>query len=353
MLRNDYVVTLSDAVECLNGLSSNIKQDYKKNGIKVVLGYDDGSNDSDTVSNTILPVKYVSINVGVKDMIDNVKDGRVKSSNFAYVVSTVFHEERHAYQRAFLYNDKNASQHIVDMAQCDIIGAVIPEYANLLYYDKPSEVDAELEGWKKCVKFFDTHFLDESGKPIIDARKELVNELHALQNEGKFNWFGGTTNVDSYDTAIRLLEDNKNTYKKYSVNLFADQWIKNSKRFKQLESVAGGRYADAYLNAATPDEARRVLYEFAVDTGEVSTLGFPCLQDSKKEVKSGKRVVTPGMAITERIRYNALNPANQSGNDFQRMPGSRAAVAHELFGDIEDEYDNTHDNTHSDDGMSL
>lgn len=34
MLRNDYVVTLGDAVECLNSLSSNIKQDYKNNGIE-------------------------------------------------------------------------------------------------------------------------------------------------------------------------------------------------------------------------------------------------------------------------------------------------------------------------------
>lgn len=349
MLRNDYVVTLGDAVECLNGLSSNIKQDYKRNGINIAFGYDEDSNSSSTLCNTVLPVKYVYMNVGVKYMIDNIKDGYVKSSDFAYVVSTVFHEERHVYQRVFLYNDKNASQRTVDMAQCDVIGAVIPEYTDLLYYNKPSEVDAELEGWKKCVEFFDTHFLDENGKPMIEAREELVNALHEFRDEGSFAWFGGTTNVDSYDTAIRLLEDNKNTYKKYSVNLFADQWIKNSKRFKQLESVAGGQYVDAYLNAATPDEARRVLYEFAVDAGEVSTFGFPCLKNSKKEVKSGKRVVTPRMNIPERIRCNALNPANQSGNDFERMPGSRAAIASELFGDIED----GHDSMYSEDDMSL
>ena len=339
MLKGDYVITNEDAIECLNGLSSNIKQYYKDNGINIRFGYNNRLYSSSTLSNMMSPVKEIQVSVSIKRLLENAKDGYVKSSDFAYTVSTVFHEERHAYQRAFLYNDKNASQHIVDMAQCDVIGAVIPEYANLLYYDKPSEVDAELEGWKKCVEFFDTHFLDENGKPIIDARKELVNELHEFRNEGDFDWYGDI-NVDSYDAAIQSLEYNKNSYKRLSVNLFADQWIKNSKRFKQLESVADGRYADAYLNAATPDEARRVLYEFAVDVGEVSTFGFPCLKNSKKDVKSGERVVTPRMNISERIRCNALNPTNQSGNDFQRMPGSRAAVAHELFGDIEDEYDN-------------
>lgn len=55
------------------------------------------------------------------------------------------------------------------------------------------------------------------------------------------------------------------------------------------------------------------------------------------------------MNIPERIRCNALNPANQSGNDFERMPGSRAAIASELFGDIEDGYDSMC----SEDDMSL
>lgn len=347
---DDYLVTTDDAVRCLRMLSSDIKQKYKANGVRVDVVYNKYSYVSTTSANLLLPVKHIDIDLSIKQLLETVKNDRVKTSDFAYTVSTLFHEERHAYQRVFLYNDKNASQRIVDMAQCDVIGAVIPEYADLLYYDKPSEVDAELEGWKKCVEFFDTHFLDESGKPMIDARKELVNVLHEFRDEGDFAWFGGTTNVNSYDDAIRLLEDNKNTYKKYSVNLFADQWIKNSKRFKQLESVAGGRYVDAYLNAATPDEARRVLYEFAVDAGEVSTFGFPCLKNSKKEVKSGKKVVTPQMNVPERIRCNTLNPANQSDNDFERMPGSRrGAIASELFGDIDDGYDSMY----SEDDMSL
>lgn len=348
-MRNDYIITIDDTTTCLNMLSNDIEYKYEKNGINVNFIYNENLSRSVTSSNSVLPPKNVNVMIGVKYLFDNVKDNYVKSSDFAYIVSTLFHEERHIYQRAFLYNDKNASQRTVDMAQCDIIGAVIPEYTDLLYYDKPSEVDAELEGWKKCVEFFDTHFLDDNGKPMIDARKELVNALHEFRDAGDFDWYGGTTDVNSYEDAITLLENNKDTYKKIVVNLFADQWIKNSKRFKQLESIAGGQYADAYLNAATPDEARRVLYEFAVDAGEVSTFGFPCLTDSKKEVKSGKRVVTPRMNILERIRCNALNPENQSGNDFERMPGSRAAIASELFGDIEDGYDSMH----SEDDMSL
>lgn len=58
------------------------------------------------------------------------------------------------------------------------------------------------------------------------------------------------------------------------------------------------------MNAKTSDDARQVLYEFDVDTGNVSTLAFPCLKQSIHDVKSGKRIVVPAMSRVERWKLN-------------------------------------------------
>lgn len=99
-MSNSYVISLNDAINCLNGFVSDMHSEYKKKGVNVQLGYDEERGGAVTSSNPILPVKNVSINVGAKSIFDNAKNGYVRSQDLVYIVSTVFHEERHLQQRA-------------------------------------------------------------------------------------------------------------------------------------------------------------------------------------------------------------------------------------------------------------
>ena len=321
---NSYVVSLNDAINCLNGFVSDMHSEYKKKGVNVQLGYDEERGGAVTSSNPILPVKNVSISVGAKSMFDNAKNGYVRSQDLVYIVSTVFHEERHLQQRAILYQDKNASQDIVDMAKCDVISGTFPEYEKLIYFFKPSEVDAEEVAWKKCVQYFDTHFLDENNKPMIDSRKELVDQLWEFNCQHK-QWYGMISS-GSYESAIKSLEENREYYKYADVDIFT-VWHKNSERYKQLVKANHGLYAHSYVNAKTPEEARQVLYEFAVDMGEFSTIAFPCLKKSVDDVKSGKRIVVPAMSRVERLKLNLSRAENLRFQDVYNhmsdVPSSR------------------------------
>lgn len=133
-MSNSYAISLRDAIICLNGFASDMHSEYKKKGVNVQLGFDEERGGAVASSNPILPVKNVSINVGVKSMFDNIKNGYVRSQDLVYTVSTIFHEERHLQQKAFMYQDKNASQDIVDMAKCDVISGTFPEYERLIYF---------------------------------------------------------------------------------------------------------------------------------------------------------------------------------------------------------------------------
>lgn len=110
--------------------------------------------------------------------------------------------------------------------------------------------------------------------------------------------------------------------------IFFDRpWQKNSETYKQLVIANRGLYAYSYLNAKTPDGARQVLYEFAVDIGNVSTLAFPCLKQSIHDVKSGKRIVVPAISRVERWKLNLASAENLRFQDVYNhmsdVPSSR------------------------------
>ena len=268
--------------------------------------------------------------------MDNVQNDCVRSQDFVYCVHDIFHEERHVYQRAVLYKDKNASQEVVDMAKCDVVSSILPEYEKYIYRQKPSEIDAEQYGWQKAVEYFDTHFLDENGHPLIDAREEMMDELFDISCNPSREWFGNEYAGD-YESAMDSLNESNDVYK-YSISNFFDKpWKKNSETYKQLITANRGLYAYSYLNAKTPDDARQVLYEFAVDTGNVSTLAFPCLKQSihdVKSVKSNKRIVVPAMSRVERLKLNLVNAKNLRFQDVYNhmsdVPSSRVQPDHHL-----------------------
>lgn len=307
-----YVIDTNTAISYMNDELDCIIDKYKKYGVNVNNYLDGKILNSVTRSNFALPVKYVEMAVAVKRLMDNVQNDCVRSQDFVYCVHDIFHEERHVYQRAVLYKDKNASQEVVDMAKCDVVSSILPEYEKYIYRQKPSEIDAEQYGWQKAVEYFDTHFLDEDGHPLIDAREEMMNELFDISRSPLRRWFGNEYAGD-YESAIDSLNESNDAYK-YSIPSFFDRpWKKNSETYKQLITANRGLYAYSYLNAKTPDDARQVLYEFVVDTGNVSTLAFPCLKQSIhdiKSVKSNKRIVVPAMSRVERLKLNLSRAEN-------------------------------------------
>lgn len=67
-MSNSYAISLRDAIICLNGFASDMHSEYKKKGVNVQLGFDEERGGAVASSNPILPVKNVSINVGVKSI---------------------------------------------------------------------------------------------------------------------------------------------------------------------------------------------------------------------------------------------------------------------------------------------
>lgn len=320
---NDYVIKGDEALDCLQDTLANMHEKYRKFKVRTNFSLNSRSYNSVSSSNPLLPQKFFKGYVGVKRLFDNARvfddDNYVRSQDLVYCMHDIFHEERHIYQKAVLYQDKNASQEVVDMAKCDVISGILPEYEKYIYRQKPSEIDAERYGWQKAVEYFDTHFLDENGHPLIDAREEMMNELFDINRSPLRRWFGNEYAGD-YESAIDSLNESNDAYK-YSISNFFDRpWKKNSETYKQLVIANGGLYAYSYLNAKMPDDARQVLYEFAVDTGNVSILAFPCLKQSIHDVKSGKRIVVPQMSKLEQAKYNSFNlfnPANAENLRFQ------------------------------------
>lgn len=114
----------------------------------------------------------------------------------------------------------------------------------------------------------------------------MMDELSDISCNSLREWFGNEYAGD-YESAMDSLNESNDVYK-YSISNFFDRpWKKNSETYKQLVTANRGLYAYSYLNAKTPDDARQVLYEFAVDIGNVSTLAFPCLKQSIHDAKSG------------------------------------------------------------------
>lgn len=320
---NDYVIKGDEALDCLQDVLLDMREKYRKFKVRTNFSLNSRSYDSVSSSNPLIPQKFFKGYVGVKRLFDNAKvfddDNYVRSQDLVYCMHDIFHEERHIYQKAVLYQDKNASQEVVDMAKCDVVSGMLPEYEKYIYRQKPSEIDADSYGWQKTIEYFDTHFLDENGYPLIDAREEMMNELFDIRCDSSREWFGNEY-AGSYESAMESLEEAKDIYRNSIADFFARPWQKNSETYKQLVTANRGLYAYSYVNAKTPEEARQVLYEFAVDTGQFSTIAFPCLKKSVSDVTSGKRVVVPAMSRAERWKYNPLNllnPARAENLRFQ------------------------------------
>lgn len=157
-MSNKYILKVDDVIEIFNELSQSIPNKYKQNGVKVNFGYNLCQLSSTTIFNPMVPLKQIDVSVGIKRLDDNAYDDYICSQDLVYCLHDAFHEERHVYQRAVLYQDKDANQNVVDMAKCDIVSGVLKEYEKIVYHHKPSEVDAELYGWQKTIDYFDTHF---------------------------------------------------------------------------------------------------------------------------------------------------------------------------------------------------
>lgn len=327
-MSDTYVVNVNTAINHMNNELDCIADKYKKYGVNVNKYLDGKILNSVTRSNAVLPVKYVTMAVAVKRLMDNVQYDCVRSQDLVYCVHDIFHEERHVYQKSVLYKNKNASQEVVDMAKCDVVSGLLPEYEKYIYRQKPSEIDAERYGWQKAVEYFDTHFLDRNGYPLIDARKEMMDELFDISCNSSREWFGNEYAGD-YESAMDSLNESNDVYKYSIPNFFNRPWQKNSETYKQLVTANRGLYAYSYLNAKIPDDARQVLYEFAVDTGNVSTLAFPCLKQSIHDMKSGERIVVPAMSRVERWKLNLASAENLRFQDVEsRMYDKQPTQAH-------------------------
>lgn len=316
-MSDKYIFSKDRASKCLADALLDVRLKYEKMGVIVNTKFEKNMYGSSTSSNPFFSQKEFGVSIGVKRYIENMAKihgcDYARSQDLVYSLHDIFHEERHIYQRAVLYQDKDANQNIVDMAKCDIVSGVFKEYEKIAYHHKPSEVDAELYSWQKTIDYFDTHFLDKNGHPLIDARAEMLDELHDIEYDRNRSWSGDTW-ASSYENAIKSLEENMDYYKYTTINLFKPRQ-RMSERYKQLITLNNGRYVGAYMNAKTQVEANDVLFEFAYDTGEVSTLAFPCLKQSVKEVKSGQRIVVPKMPIYERVKYKSMNPFNPAVKD--------------------------------------
>lgn len=313
-MSDKYILDKDNAWKCLDDALSDMQLKYKKMGVIVNTQFDDTMCGSSTGSNPSLPQKMFDVSIGVGRYLRNILtiDGcsYVRSQDLVYSLHDIFHEERHVYQRAMLYQDENANQNVVEMAKCDIVSGVLKEYEKITYHHKPSEVDAELYSWQKTIDYFDTHFLDRNGHPLIDARAEMLDELHDIEYDRNRSWSGDTW-TSSYENAIKSLEENMDYYKNTTFDLFKPR-RKITEHYKQFIQANYGRFAYAYANAKTPADAKQVLFEFAYDIGEVSTLAFPCLKESVEEVKSGQRRVVSKMPIYESMRYKGINLLNSA-----------------------------------------
>lgn len=316
-MSNKYILDKDSASKCLADALLDVRLKYEKMGVIVNTKFENAMYGSSTSSNPFLPQKQFGVSIGTKRYLENIltTDGcsYARSQDLVYSLHDIFHEERHVYQRAVLYQDKDANQNIVDMAKCDIVSGVFKEYEKIVYHHKPSEVDAELYGWQKTIDYFDTHFLDKNGHPLIDARAEMLDELHDIEYDRNRSWSGDTW-ASSYENAIKSLEENMDYYKNTTFDLFTPRQ-KITEHYKQFIQSNYGRFAHAYVNAKTPVDAKQVLFEFAYDTGEVSTLAFPCLKQSVKEARSRQHRVVPKMPIYERVKYKSINPFNPAVKD--------------------------------------
>lgn len=316
-MSDKYIFSKDRASKCLADALLDVRLKYEKMGVIVNTKFEKNMYGSSTSSNPFFSRKEFGVSIGVKRYIENMAKihgcDYARSQDLVYSLHDIFHEERHVYQRAVLYQDENANQNVVEMAKCDIVSGVLKEYEKIVYHHKPSEVDAELYSWQKTIDYFDTHFLDGNGHPLIDARTEMLDELHDIEYDRNRSWSGDTW-VSSYENAIKSLEENMDYYRYTTVDLFKPRQ-RMTEHYKQFIQSNYGRFAHAYVNAKTPVDAKQVLFEFAYDIGEVSTLAFPCLKESVKEARSRQHRVVPKMPIYERVKYKSINPFNPAVKD--------------------------------------
>lgn len=296
-MNSDYYISKSDAFDALYVRFSEIKKNTK---YRVKTGFDYDVNNSEFVydyksaPSRIFPM---IIHIGVYNLSHNSYNGFIRTQDFVNCIKDTYHEERHLQQHTEFYRNESVSQDVIDMARIQFVCNAIPEYKRFINFRNPSEVDAELYGFIKTVEYFDTHFLDNNGKPIVDAKDELVKTIQDKRFMG-IGWYGDIKSR-TYEDAIDSLENNRYYYKYHMFSFMQYDWKSVSKEF--MDFVENDKCVNTYMNVETPMDAISVMYEYAVKNCGVSVRHYPCLKQSVKDIKSNNRAISKAkrMAIID------------------------------------------------------
>ena len=168
--------------------------------------------------------------------------------------------------------------------------------------------------------------MDDNSNPLIDARLELVDKVKQ-DYQHDYGWYGDLCAVNSYASAMSSLEKSRYFYKNQYFSFLKDN--KTAIVSNNLNNfIKNEIYKMAFYNAKTPMDSIQVLYEYLVNTSQVSLAHYPCLKSSIDEIKSGNCIVN--------LNHNKLSSdfrSSHSKNDKQRSV-SRGEQAELAFGDI-------------------
>lgn len=257
-------------IEGLNRILRSIKDEY---GHRLIIRVSNDIPNSDIEFDHVFPVIPIVLPVYMNVKADK---NHMTDFDFVKVVKNVFHEKRHLEQHFSMFSNKNASEHVRDMAKVLHIGHVIPEYEKIVYFINPCEIDAEYYGWINTVKYFNEH-----PEYHIDVKSELLNDIHA-RIDHHFGWFGDRYSV-TYDDALFSLTANRFRYRDIRPQIlpFGDVISKGLDCF-----MRSGGYVK-YMNAK-PEDAFDILYEHAYRQKKQSTWHYPCLGRKAVSVDRGK-----------------------------------------------------------------
>ena len=278
---------LIDKDKCLLQIRK-ITKDIERSNPNIKFTYNENSQTSRTYTKPIFDIEHnryhiegSTIDMGLYNLCHAVPnaENQIDAKYLVDFTKVIFHEVRHAYQTQTLFQNANLDDCSKNMARKYLLLYYFPSYYENPdtpnnYNHSPFEIDAEQHGLLDTIKYFDTHFLDENGKPCYDAKtmlyeiyKDKDDDTWYLPKQYRQHGFDNMIkNMETYKTRITQKTENFGLPK--NINYMTDVFLHHP--FYQNHRIA-------FNNATVGTERDHILLQVILREDPAAATIFKCL----------------------------------------------------------------------------
>ena len=289
-------------------------------------------------------IKDSKINIGLHDLYYAVPnaENQIDAKCLVDFTKVIFHEVRHAYQIQTLYQNANLDNYYKNMARKHLLFYYFPSYYENPdtpnnYNHSPFEIDAEQHGLLDTIKYFDTHFLDENGKPCYDA-KTMLYEIYKDKDDD--DWYlPKKYRQHGFDDMIKNMENYKNFITQKTEDFGFPKYDHNNpddiRLFYITEEFLHNpiyqKHRIAFNNATVGTERDRVLLQVALHEDPAAATLFKGLSKECYTYLDMFKRTNPSTVISSRVLYSTHT---MSKSDKQKQNAERIARAERICRNI-------------------